>query len=378
MSFSNSRPSQCTMSTSLAGSDQGSVGTPGYGNNLTRTTSRKQQKAQKTSMFYRELTDALHSKVADFMVGVDELDDSEDVKHEITKLIDELGQQVQEECNERRSAQGCLEARCDKLEQHVAAMFGKFDSIETAHGKAEDEARNRHTAFRDDVQRQINQAMQEHHCRILREMERQIDLASRRFEETAASLEQLGEHVMGGGPKVEKMQEQLRACEQHCSVLDGHCVDSLQRCHQLQDRFDVLDGRYNEEVGALMNERGAIRNELRRLSSRGDTMEQHRDAVQECFDTMDQKHARLAGALGELAKNATGELQATRDEMDQICNVIWAVSKAWGARLRNSRSPRRSARSHGEEPTSPGAAAGNVPMIPLGHGSPRQPFLAGA
>merc|ERR1719507_2348588 len=100
------------MAPSRAGSDQGSIGTPALGDyNLARTASRKQLKAQKTSMFYRELTDALHSKVSDFMVGVDELDDSEDVKTEISKLIDELSHRMQEETHDRKATQDRLEAQ---------------------------------------------------------------------------------------------------------------------------------------------------------------------------------------------------------------------------------------------------------------------------
>jgi len=369
-SVANARPSQCSMAPSLAGSDQGSVGAPALGNyNLTGSASKKQQKAQKTSMFYRELTDALHSKVADFMVGVDELDDSEDIKHEISKLIDGLSHKIQEESDARQSDQVRIEARCEKLENHITAIVGNLDNIEIARVQAENEARNRHAALKDNVEREMNQALQEHHTQILREMQRQIDHAGRRFEEMAAHLEQLAHQAMDGGPKVQKMQEQLQACDQRCATLDGHCIESLQRCQTHQDRLHALDGRFDEEVGALMNHNGAMRSELNKLSDRNDTMERHRDVVQECFDTMEQKQQRLSSAVKELAKNATAELQATRDELDQINSVIGYVSKAWGAerRLRNARSPRRSARGQSEEPTSPGAATGGVPRLSMGY-----------
>jgi len=369
-SAASARPSQCTTAPSMVGSDQGSIGTPALGDyNLARAASRKQLKAHKTSTFYRELTDALHSKVSDFMVGVDELDDSEDVKHEISKHIDGLSHKMQEESNERQSSQVRIEARFEKLENHMTAIFGKVDHMEIARGQAEDDARNRDTALRNDVERQMNQALQEQHTQMLREMQRQIDHAGRHFEEMAVHLEQLAQQVMDGGPKVQTMQEQLQACEQRCATLDGHCIESLQQCQAHQDRFDALDGRFNDEVGALTNNYVAMRSELHRLSDRNDTMERHRDVVQECFDTMDQKQQRLSSAVKELAKNATGELQATRDELDQINSVIGYVSKAWGAerRLRNTRSPRRSARGQSEEPTSPGAATGGVPRLSMGY-----------
>jgi len=365
------------MGTSAAGSEPSSAGN-NY--NLARSVSKKQQKAQKTSMFYRELTDALHSKVADFMVGVEDLDDSEDVKTEISKLIDELSHRMQEETHDRKATQDRLEARCEKLEQYVTDMFGKIDTMENARGAAEENARVRLIAHRDDVEQQMNQAMQEHHARMLREMGRQIELAGRRFEEMAASLQQNVEKVMSS-PKIDKMQEQLEACEQHCSTLDGHCIDSLQRCQQLQDRLDNVDSRFNEEVGGLINEHGGVRHELRKLGDMNNAIERHRDGVQECLDNMDHKHERLCTAVKELAKNAANELQSTRDELDQVWSVMWNVKKAWGDRdrLRNMRSPRRSARGHGEEPTSPGGSANaGASIIPVGFGSPRQPFLAGA
>jgi DNA repair exonuclease SbcCD ATPase subunit len=283
---------------------------------LQRGKSKKEIKAEKTTMFYRDLTDALHNKVADFMVGVsagdngddDELDElKRDLTSTIRALQDALMSEVQQRERGETVMQGQFErqaAKIQELERHCNDLADHVHHIMDGHGKLENKLEATLRNYSDELETKHGHQAAKH-------------------EEHAENLSNVHRDLTRIGAEVEDRHSNL------VKSLEVSINDALGKTH-------AMIVAANKEGADTASDLAALRSEVdKRCSIMGDLIKQEaaagerfRTAAQDCFDRMDKRF-----------RSTASELQANRDGMDQICNSLCSVSKSWGSNIWSLRPP---------------------------------------
>jgi len=149
---------------------RGSINSPTTSLMMDPSASKRRQRSEKMSSFYKDLTDSLHNTVAEYMNDVEVLDDEEELEVvEVRQGLKDLGRiqrdlrglekrcmdlfmrglnevkaMLQEEVHLRHSSERRLEERCDRIDrelaqvlaqpssQQITGMQHRLDSLEVA------------------------------------------------------------------------------------------------------------------------------------------------------------------------------------------------------------------------------------------------------
>jgi len=432
---------------------------------LERGKSKKDIKTEKTTKFYKDLTNALHNKVADFMVGVsteDDEDELDELKRDLTSTIAALREALMSEVQQREQREKIMQEQFERLTQdRLNEIVGKVNervqylerdvealksgnlvadmerlsnvnqmqaakiqelerryndvvdhvhNIMEGHGQLENKLQatfrnyseeldskhghhaakhEEHTENLSNVQRDLTRIgveVEDRHSKLVKTLEGSINealgkthtmiaAANKEGVDTARDLAALrsevaGQHrktVDGFVPQIEDVRNNLNSLQQEFVTVREQDARSMQAAlDNFGNNMRELDGSMKQHVGKLDKRCSDMSEFIDREAAAG---ERFRTVSQDCFDRTDKRFAsldeacngqaqdlrtladssaemgtglsQLKSSMGRLANNTASELQANRDEIDQICNSLCNVSKSWDSNIR-SRRPSRS------------------------------------
>mmetsp|Transcript_37502 Transcript_37502/g.74417 ORF Transcript_37502/g.74417 Transcript_37502/m.74417 type:complete len:300 (+) Transcript_37502:68-967(+) len=250
---------------------------------LARSTSKKAQKKEKTASFYREVTDAVNSKVANFMIGFEELDDEEE--SEIVKLR----QSVEELRGNYRGLRMELDVAREAVQSYASVVEALEGSLRDVAGKAEG----------------------------MRNFKEEVDETHKQF--------------------VVQLESSLNGA---LASLHGRIVASDQGHAAFRDEVQQNFNRVQEELEGSVSEALMVaKARLDQTNTRLDSCERHNDLTN-ISQEFGQYREHVDGVIHTLAQNMANELKYTRDDIEQVHGLMLIVQQAWGMKtkaLRNKR-----------------------------------------
>jgi len=334
---------------------------------LEKTVSKKQMKTAKTSKFYKDLTDALHTKVADFMVGVSELDDDDEVltlKSDLQRSVEELNCMLKEEAALRSNAERRLEERCDHMDLSLAALTSvreRLDGVERGLDGVQRELSNIEAIRRDlGFMKQEEEKVLAKFNTLAMEFDRQ----SKAQQNHSASVESLQTAIMNLGNSADKtsreianMGKKIVACEGQCANVNDHCVQLVEKATDLERKMDTHGKNFSADINTIRNSHESFKADIQdrndvslrkiekllndtlapmhtRIMDCEQSVGEHRDTmttvhrdlqrdVQKTYEghftTLQKKlgddHARLSRDLGDQLKGTHGRWQQASEDL---------------------------------------------------------------
>jgi len=258
--------------------------------------------------------------VADFMVGVSELDDDDDevmsLKTNLQRSMEELKSMLKEEAALRNNAEMRLEERCNHMDQSLVALTSvreRLDALER--GLIEIEAIKRDVGFmiQDDQKGLAN----------LKTLAMEFERQSKAQQDHAAAVVSLQDAVANLGNSADvtsmalgNMGKKIAACAGQCATVDDHCVQLVQKAAELERRMDTHGNNTGADVNAIRNSNESFKAEIQQRNDAN-----LRNINKLLTDSLAPMHARIETCAHGIGEHKDSMMAVQRDLQRELQNT---------------------------------------------------------
>eukprot|EP00419_Tripos_fusus_P087069 CAMPEP_0172869090 /NCGR_PEP_ID=MMETSP1075-20121228/88030_1 /TAXON_ID=2916 /ORGANISM="Ceratium fusus, Strain PA161109" /LENGTH=487 /DNA_ID=CAMNT_0013718899 /DNA_START=50 /DNA_END=1513 /DNA_ORIENTATION=+ len=277
---------------------------------LQRGKSKKEIKTEKTTKFYKDLTNALHNKVADFMVGVSTEDDDdeqlEELRRDLNTTIKALQEALLTEVQQRERTEKAMREQFERQEARFDALRvtqDRLSEMQSVVGKVNERIQYLENGFGSNVEK----------------LSRDVEVL--KSSNLVANVEKLN--------SADRMQAaKIQELERHCSDLVDHVHHIMEGHGQLENKLDSSFRNYSAEMDKKHSQHTAkhaehienLSNVQRDLTRIGAEVEdRHANLVKTLEESINEAlsktHVMIVAANKEGADTAK-DLAALRAEVD--------------------------------------------------------------
>jgi uncharacterized protein YoxC len=291
---------------------------------LQRGKSKKEMKTEKTTKFYKDLTDALHSRVADFMVGVntedDEEDEMEELKKDLTTTIQALQEALMSEVQHREQGEAIMREQFERQEANINALRvaqDRLNEMQNFVGKV-----NEHVEYLESsVVEKISRDVETIKIQELDRLNREVQSLQNSFESTVEKLSRDVEFVKSG--KIQELDRQCNDLVNHVHhLMDGHGQLENKLEGTLRNYSNELDGKLGHHAAKLEDhtkDLNMIQRDLTRIDA--EVENRHSSFVKTLDESMNQALGKLhqdVMAANSGGANTAKDLAALRSEVEEL------------------------------------------------------------
>jgi len=243
---------------------------------LQRGKSKKEIKTEKTTKFYKDLTNALHDKVADFMVGVSAEEDDDELdtlKRDLTSTLNALQEALMTEVQQREQGERVMQEQCERLTQN------RLSELQNIVGKVNEHVQYLENSFGSNVDKLSR------------------DVEALKSSNLAADIERLNNVNQQQAAKIQELERNSNDLVDHVhNILDGH--------GKLENKLEATFRNYSEELDSKHGHHAAKHEEhTENLSN----VQQHLTRI---GSEVEDRHANLVKTLEESINDALGKTHA--------------------------------------------------------------------